>query len=835
MEEIMNPTRRKLKGATRVKIYKKQLATYAKNFAERDITPFNQAIFRLDSEIEELTTATDMEYPELTKERAKRLTDLYADAIRECDRIIQKNGGIANSVRYQGIKAMAQNIRQTLVSDQKALLTANVGLGATLPEVLKVSRSLTVSANNVKFDPKGGSCSQRLPMEIVLPSGKKVKGMFTKEKNFDPVSDFNAFCDKLAGYRDVQKYLPQIAALKLPANATADEVLDRFELLIAPADEFAATYKALCNEYGNLPRPEVFLSRIPAKKDLEQYKAYRKFNDLLVKFAGRARTPIGLNILHAGIKVGANIDDRNRVGSILANALGCADILANAVNMTLVQDGKKISGTFMEFAKGTDISSKSLMPEDKFYDCFSINESGIEQSYKLQTFDNIFGNIDRHKGNIFYQYSERKNRPGTYEISGVVGIDNDCSAGEKTFAVNKRNHEGVPADRLYYVPRSMAEKIRALTPESVRLMLADTKLSKKEKDQICSRLMTIKKKLTEVKVPENSTDEKKKDLFKREDGKIKIIDPGNWQYAQTTINLSMCNDENKLPENAGIADRALWLHTNADLKMKLMENSRALRIEKETKPAKALPEFKAVDVDKVESIDYPEMKRALETVLTDLNAVRKVWKGSEHFENMCRAAEQTQMLLENTLAITVKDDEGFRKIVLSSFAEMKQHADAYLLRKNTQQREGLDVLSNKKSVKRINAATSVLDYIQSQTDVIDIYKDSEYRACCDVMREKIRTQNMDRLTPETAGEYIKYYNYMYNEVLKTPQELHEIKNQMQQIFAKVYEKGFTQQKMKIKPEDLENAQLIVDKVEIKVQNQAQRGQNQPQNEHLLPD
>ena len=62
----MNPTRRKLKGATRVKIYKKQLATYAKNFAERDITPFNQAILRLDSEIDELTTATDMEYPELT-------------------------------------------------------------------------------------------------------------------------------------------------------------------------------------------------------------------------------------------------------------------------------------------------------------------------------------------------------------------------------------------------------------------------------------------------------------------------------------------------------------------------------------------------------------------------------------------------------------------------------------------------------------------------------------------------------------------------------------------------------------------------------------------------
>ena len=71
-------------------------------------------------------------------------------------------------------------------------------------------------------------------------------------------------------------------------------------------------------------------------------------------------------------------------------------------------DGVEVDGVFMESAEGTDINR--LKKDDPIFQAnfksFE-NPEALQQVVDLQVLDFICGNIDRHLGNMFYQFKKK--------------------------------------------------------------------------------------------------------------------------------------------------------------------------------------------------------------------------------------------------------------------------------------------------------------------------------------------------------------------------------------------------------------------------------------------
>ncbi len=185
----------------------------------------------------------------------------------------------------------------------------------------------------------------------------------------------------------------------------------------------------------------------------------------------------------------AALGKRNALTSVIADVLGCGDLVAFSEKLKIEarENGKKVtkSGVLMMPAKGVDLKTCGSTGPFTEYDPLGVeNAQLIKAAAKLQFLDYLIGNSDRHGANFFWQYDENG------RMVGIMGIDNDsCFGARKDIA---RHNSGVQLKKLRIIPKDMADVVKAMKPEAYAMLLEGYDLSEAEKETAVNRFIEMK-------------------------------------------------------------------------------------------------------------------------------------------------------------------------------------------------------------------------------------------------------------------------------------------------------------------------------------------------------
>lgn len=214
------------------------------------------------------------------------------------------------------------------------------------------------------------------------------------------------------------------------------------------------------------------------------------------------------------------VEKRNTATSRVASMLGMEDKIAVSENIKVINDGIEIEGSFMKNAVGVDTRSREgqIKLVGKNIDLnFEMLQRDIN---RMQVFDMLCGQIDRHGGNFFYQISETPIN-GKYQVVGLQGIDNDMSFG--MLNINTR-HSTLPGlDSLNMIDEEMLTSLRELTAEQLEFTIGGM-ISQEEVNAVMERRNAILEKVDkgEVRVikanewGDNTLEDSKKSVYYQE-------------------------------------------------------------------------------------------------------------------------------------------------------------------------------------------------------------------------------------------------------------------------------------------------------------------------------
>ena len=418
----------------------------------------------------------------------KELTDAITAAAKAGEAFLTN----AKNVQGEGVQNTVDTVRkiQSMMSRDMNLIQQYDPAGPqtkSLPELQNDARSLTVDIGDKAFSKMSGALSERIPMTLQNANGKKVKGFFTKASQFSIKDKFNdilktsttlakdpSFFDDFLG-----KYRKALTKIEPEAANYSDEVL--IGKLIEKTGGGKPLY--LKNHFLEIfPRAEL---KKPGANSLE----------FLAKgLENLSKTPLSHLNTMIGMKDGQRIDTRNSAMSAVADLLGTPHLIARSRNMKFRDSqGNIVEGTFMDAAKGTDLNNvKSPNAAKVGEKPFSgAGKEGLRQLCDLQVLDYLCGNIDRHAGNILYEFNEKG------ELIGVQGIDNDSSF--STLSPKDKNLNGLmvaPAD-MRVISASMAKRVKETDPAMLKFTLRGRGLSEEELDAAVERLTNMKEAIKE--------------------------------------------------------------------------------------------------------------------------------------------------------------------------------------------------------------------------------------------------------------------------------------------------------------------------------------------------
>ena len=385
---------------------------------------------------------------------SKKSTDPQVTAAR-------KLGLELGKILSRDLMAFRQYTLTDKIQDQKSLQT-----------ILSDTRIPTVDLNKRQIKTVGGALSSRIPMKLKRPNGKTVSGVFTPVKIFDPKGALKENADKIAAMVTNQEGAAMVRDLydKYCEYYTAhpDE-----HHVIRPQNE-AANVKGFMEAISN--------DRIVSKNKIVQMMAtvYGKTEREVKNLVGsknldklrktldddrRLDTELIVNS-EGGIPAKSRIDIRNSAMSTVADLLGMPNIIARSRAMKLKKDdGTVIEGTFMEEAKGNDMSKPTMLVSNVNADSLKgTNGNAFRQIADLQVLDYLCGNVDRHGNNIFYQFDEKG------KLTGIQGIDNDCSFGDVTSPIGVIKSMVTPG-QMPVMSKKTADRVMAITPEQLKFSL----------------------------------------------------------------------------------------------------------------------------------------------------------------------------------------------------------------------------------------------------------------------------------------------------------------------------------------------------------------------------
>jgi hypothetical protein len=414
--------------------------------------------------------------PKVTEEDYTRIREAYvklADAIGAF-KPQEGNQAAAN------VASMMNGLKTVVGQDIAGLSAAKQGEEASLSDMLKSGRNLTATVNG-PLKNAGDMASTRFRIDVPGPDGKQMKGFFTPNSETYTLEDAKTLMEA-AIQKAVQKYnRPDLAAVardvvtrelnSLMVEGVAGAYIGNgANIFKLSRDQVRSKDKSkllnnLISEYEDLPENEVEILKTNAGADF-------------VADVIREMAPLNTAALYNRNGLKGNLDRRNSAMSTVADILGASHLVAGSRPMTIVNDGKEITGTFMSFAEGWDASDPSpLNPLSKVTADQMVTKESLTSLADLQVLDVICGNIDRHNRNFFYQFDN-----GTPpKFIGVQGIDNDFS-----FIPHDGGYVLDPS-KIGIITEHMAQKVMTLTPALLETVLSPYGLSKEEIDAAWER------------------------------------------------------------------------------------------------------------------------------------------------------------------------------------------------------------------------------------------------------------------------------------------------------------------------------------------------------------
>ena len=224
----------------------------------------------------------------------------------------------------------------------------------------------------------------------------------------------------------------------------------------------------------------------PLDRLIEDGKAIHQFADAAraADAASTARSNARLNL-----DEGNELTSRNIASSRMAELLGIGDIIAHSEPMKVKMGGKVMTGCFMEFAKGTDLGSKSERVQRMFDQVEKFETAGLyRDSSTLEVFDFLCGQVDRHGNNMFYQLSE-PDENGKRAITGLQGIDSDLAFGDWAEGFNMNGLQSWKDTT--FIDAGLAEKVKGLDRDTLEYAIGDL-IPQKQIDVMMQRVNLIK-------------------------------------------------------------------------------------------------------------------------------------------------------------------------------------------------------------------------------------------------------------------------------------------------------------------------------------------------------
>lgn len=190
----------------------------------------------------------------------------------------------------------------------------------------------------------------------------------------------------------------------------------------------------------------------------------------------------------AGIYDYDKIGKRNTATSRVAGMLGMEDKIAKSKNIKIIDNGVETEGSFMETAKGID--TRSIEGRNKILSKGEIDltAGSLQRDVnRMQVLDMVCGQIDRHGGNFFYQFSDNPVN-GRYQITGLQGIDNDMAFGN--INLDRMNGKLPRLEDLTIIDKGMLDSLKEFTPDKIKFALGEM-LSEDEINAVIGRRQEI--------------------------------------------------------------------------------------------------------------------------------------------------------------------------------------------------------------------------------------------------------------------------------------------------------------------------------------------------------
>ncbi len=175
----------------------------------------------------------------------------------------------------------------------------------------------------------------------------------------------------------------------------------------------------------------------------------------------------------------------------MADALGLGYMVAHSERVKMVRNGKMIEGNFMEFVQGFDQNSKDPNAVKTLKEAVS-DDAGLQRdANRMEMFDFLCGQSDRHTGNMIYTLGEPGD-DGKRRITGIKAIDNDGSfLSNRKWEVFREETYNRHIKNIPSVDKELAERIMKLDREKLEFYLGDV-LDKKSLDNTVERLNEMK-------------------------------------------------------------------------------------------------------------------------------------------------------------------------------------------------------------------------------------------------------------------------------------------------------------------------------------------------------
>ena len=447
--------------------------------------------------------------PPLTVEQLTVLVEQYRRTLELLDTLNQKEWVIlrddvskrktreAQAMAGQLTQEVKQNalLAKTLSKDlavmEKALTeTRDHGKFFSMHKIFESSRIIsdyTVKEGSVK-NVESGAQSSRIPLTLTRGKEPEQQGYFTKDNRLRELPHEDRVVPAaIRKYRGRADFLKNFPILDLMRSVNQNYPMYQQQLMVSPSGLAFGDWKKTIRQMAvGLPSPH---------KVIDCINTPERFHILINVLGEYMLTRNARRISESnGLNMNGRINRRNSAMSKMADFLGCPDLLARAESVKINLNGRPVRGTFMKKAVGSDVRSDS--PDPLFFKTTEYSAENLQlkkQLADLQILDFLCGNPDRHVGNMLYQMEERPD--GSVKVTGIQGIDNDCSFG--TNLLNKANMAVVLTKNMKVITRSMADRILNLNEAKLRQMLYGYEMKYKEMDAMAARLKSLQTKIIE--------------------------------------------------------------------------------------------------------------------------------------------------------------------------------------------------------------------------------------------------------------------------------------------------------------------------------------------------